>query len=316
MNYTKLISFIIIPLAYFTFFSCNSNDEKVIIAVAKYCDHPVLDIIEKSFSDELKDREYINNKEIIIYFYNAYGDSSRIKIITDKLAGSDYDLILSLADPISKSIHNSLAGKIPVIYAAVDSVDIYNKAPVIKLNNVYLKQFSIIKQYFPQFNNIGIPYYSKNWFTGRNIEQIKEAADSLQINLVLKTYSNDRAAPGKVYEMANKCNAVYIPMDNSIINPTTELFTVADELNLPVIAEEKYIFDKNDAVIGFSNGYKESGKKIAELALLILKNENIENLSGMFKLDPKLLLNQKIAKRYNIIFPENLVQIADTIISN
>ena len=100
-------------------FSCKQKQNiKILnIGIAQYINHPGLDAAREGFLDEMKRLGFEEGKNIHFDYQNAQGDMSLTREISEKFVGGNYDLIYSLATPISQAIKKaSIRKNIPIIF--------------------------------------------------------------------------------------------------------------------------------------------------------------------------------------------------------
>lgn len=305
---------------------CKSEDHniKYKIAIAQYIDHPGLNAAKKGFLDELANKGYKVGKNTKIDEFNAYGDNSAVITIVNRIYNGDYNLILTLATPISQTAKKKFADrKTPIIYGVitdpisaglVNSMDKpggYNTASSDQWP--YFAQMDLIHTYFPNYTRIGVPYNPSEFNTQYAIKQTKEAADSLGLQIIEKAMYNINDATTVVSSLSDKVDIIYIPADNTAMTAAPTIIKTASKNNIPVLAGDPGTFSAG-ALLGLGVSYYDLGKQTAELAIKILNGTEAGTLPVAIVKNPELMLNEKVAKELKIVFPADLVAKADTVI--
>lgn len=324
----KNIKLFMIPL-FFTIilFGCDqksSKNEIKKIAIAQFIDHPGLNAAKDGFLNELKLKGYEENKNIKYDVYNAYGDNVMVNNIVNSIASKNYDLILTLATPISQAIKVKFKDKnVPIIYGVITdpiSAGLVNSMNKPGDNNTassdqwpYFEQIKLIKDYFPQFTKIGIPYNPGEINTKYAVEQTKKATDSLGLAVIEAPIYSINDVPNAINNLKNKVDIIYIPADNTAMTAAPTIIRLSKESKKPVLAGDPGTFYAG-ALIGLGVSYYDLGRQTAELAVKIFNGHKAGSLPVAVVKNPELMINEKIAKTLEIQLPKTLIDKADTLI--
>ncbi len=315
-------TFLILSVLLFSY--CNKKSDEQKIAIAQFIDHPGLNAAKEGILKQLKEKGYIDGKNISIDYYNAYGDNVMVNTIANKVANIDYRVVVTLATPISQAIKNTLKNKnTPAIYGVITdpiSAGLIKSMEKPGDNNTassdqwpYYDQLKIIKDYFPKFKRIGIPYNPSEFNTKYAMEQTRKAADSLKLTLIEKPLYNLNEAITVTNYFRNKVDIIYIPADNTAMTAAPTIIKLAKENRIPVLAGDPGTFDAG-AMIGLGVSYFDLGKQTADLIIQILSGSKAGELPVAVVKNPELMVNKKVAKGFNITIPVELITKANRVV--
>lgn len=330
MNMKKkylIIGSLIIILIIAVFYSINKQKDKVLfkIAVGQYIDHPGLDAVRKGFLDQMDKLGYIAGKNTQYDFQNCQGDASLTQNISNKFCDGSYDLIFSIATPISQAIKKGTAqNHTPVVFGAITdpvSAGLVNslQKPGGNLTGTsdvwpYLKQLALIKKILPEAKNIGVLFNSGEANTTYAIVQTRNAANQLGLNLVEAPITGTNEINAGVLSIVNKVDAFYVTADNTTMAAAPGIVKVATEYKKPVFAGDPGTFDAG-CVAGFGVSYYNLGVASANITNDILKNgKKPSDIPVVISDNPELMINLVVARRLSISIADSLVNIAQKVI--
>ncbi|NLW21854.1 MAG: ABC transporter substrate-binding protein [Tissierellia bacterium] len=255
----------------------NTSEEKVFrIGINQLAEHPALDDTRKGFEDGLKE---LGIKAEIDY-QNAQGDIPTSLSIAQKFVKDEVDLIFAIATPAAQSCKQATDGTdIPVLFSAVTDpvkaeivadwenvggniTGTSDKAPI----EDHLKMF---KQIDPNINTIGILYNTGEPNSEIQIEEVKELAPEVGLEVVTLGVSNVNELPQALQSIVKKVDALYMITDNLVASSVELTSRVAIENNMVTVsAEETQV--RGGLLISSGLSYYELGKQTAKMAKEIL----------------------------------------------
>lgn len=262
---------------------CNSEDNKTIkstqekvykIGISQLSEHPALDDARKGFEDGLKEL----GVDAEIYYQNAQGDIPTTTIIAQKFVKDKVDLIFAIATPAAQSAKQATSD-IPVLFSAVtDPV----KAEIVESwenvgGNVtgtsdqapIESQLKMFKEIDPNINTIGILYNTSESNSEVQVEEVKDIAPKLGLEVVTVGVSNVNELPQALDSIIKKADALYMITDN-MVAASVELIwkkTIENKI-ITVSAEETQV--RGGLLITNGLSYYELGKQTAKMAKEIL----------------------------------------------
>lgn len=313
------------------FVRINFNNSKITgkkiykIAVGQYIDHPGLDAVRKGFYDQMAKLGYKEGDNVQYDFQNCQGDTTLTQNISNKFSDGSYDLIFSIATPISQAIKKGTAqNHTPVVFGAITdpvSAGLVNslQSPGDNLTGTsdvwpYLKQLELIKKILPNAKNIGVLFNPGEANTTYAMEQTRNAAKQLGLNLVEAPITGTNEINAGVLSIVNSVDAFYVTADNTTMAAAPAIVKVATEKKKPVFAGDPGTFDAG-SVAGFGVSYYNLGVASANITNDILKNgKKPSNIPVVISDNPELMINLVVAKQLNISITDSVVSSAQKVV--
>jgi len=264
-------------------YGCNSKDKKTIISseegmfkigVVQLTEHPALDDARKGFEDGLEEL----GVETKIYYQNAQGDIPTATSIAQKFVKEQVDLIFAIATPTAQATKQATSD-IPILFSAVTDPE---KAEIVESwENVGSNitgtsdkaptesQLEMFKQIDPNINTIGILYNTSEANSEVQVEEVKDIAPKLGLEVVTVGVSNVSELPQALDSVIKRVDALYMITDNMVAS-SVELVrekTLENKM-ITVSAEETQV--RGGLLITNGLSYYELGKQTAQMAKEIL----------------------------------------------
>ncbi|NLG89405.1 MAG: ABC transporter substrate-binding protein [Clostridiaceae bacterium] len=294
----------------------GSTDKKThTIGIIQLVEHVALDSAREGFIDALKDNGYVDGQNITVDFQNAQGDQSNLSTISDQFVSNKVDLVLAIATPAVQAI----AGKtteIPILGTAVTDYVVAklvdsNEAPGGNVSgttdmNPVKEQIDLLVKLVPDAKTVGVLYNSSEDNSILQAKLAKEAIEALGLTYVEVTVTNTNEVQQVTQSIVEKCDAIYIPTDNTIASSMPVVHGVTSQSKTPVICGEAGMVRSGGlATLGIN--YYDLGYQTGLMAIKILKGEAepatmpIESASGF-----DFAINGKVAEEIGIEIPEEL----------
>lgn len=325
MKHTRRLYVTLIALAMFLIFAyfytgrADNQKQNAIpkVGVLQLMSHPALDQINKGIDDTLKKNGYVDGKNVKIEFQNAQGDQSNLRTISKQFVQDNVNVAVGIATPSVQSLKNA-TNKIPIVMGAVTDPEgagiiSNNKKPGGNITGVSdqapLKaQLDLMKQVIPNLKTIGIIYTSSDTSATSQMKKMQTLAKKEGINVKVSSINsvNDIQQVGTA--LAENVQTIYVPTDNTVASGMKLLSSIAAKQNIAVFpAATTMVKDGGLATIGLSQ--YELGEKTGEHVVRILQGkEKTATTPVTFMEKGHLILNQKMAQKLNIQFPDSLVK--------
>lgn len=310
----KIIAIIITLATTFTLFAgCTENKENkntLSIGLIQLVEHPSLDEIRTAFTDKITKDSSKKDIEIKIDYQNAQNDMSTINTICQKFVADDVDLIVAIATPTAQGAATAVQDTdIPVIFSAVtDPVsaelvqnldapegNITGTSDAIPVDKI----FDLADELTPDINKYGIVY---NLGEVNSVSVVKEAKEYLQekgIEVIESPVTSSTEVQTATQNLANKCDAIFVPIDNTVANAMPILAQEAINANLPVYAAaDSLVLDGALASVGVN--YTNLGKQTADMALKAITGTDIKDIAVEVLKDNSVTVNEETAKAIGV----------------
>jgi len=261
--------------------SGEDSSKNVTVGIIQYMDHVALDAAREGFVEALKDNGYVDGENLTLDVQNAQGDQSNLSTISDRFVSNNVDLVLAIATPAAQSI----AGKtteIPVLATAVTDFEAAklvdsNEAPGGNVSgttdmNPIKEQIDLLVKLAPEAKTVGVLYTSSEDNSIVQARIAQEAIESLGLNYVEVTVTNSNDVQQATQSIVEKCDAIYIPTDNTFASAMPVVHGVTSQSKTPVICGESGMVN-NGGLATLGINYKDLGYQTGLMAVKILKGE-------------------------------------------
>ena len=221
----------------------DSGEQKLRIGIIQPAEHAALDSAREGFVDALADHGYVDGETIEIDYQNAQGDSSALLTISQRFVGDDCDLVLAIGTGAAQSIA-SQTSEIPVLITAVtDPVDAglvqSNEAPGTNITgtndmNPIREQMELIREFLPDVQTVGLLYTSSEDNSVLQIQEVKAVLEEMNVGYVEQTVTGSNDVQQAVQSILGKCDALYIPTDNTLAASAALVGSAAQTAKIPV----------------------------------------------------------------------------------
>lgn len=307
--------FIILIIGIFSFFNTDNKKEnkEIKIGVLQLLSHPALDDIYKGFKDEISKSKY---KDALIDFQNAQGDQSNLASMSQKLVEEKNDIILAITTPSALSLANTTK-EIPIVLAGITypveaGLIKSEEKPETNISGIsdridISKQFDLIKEVLPEIKTIGLLYTASEDNSVKQIEEAKNIAKSLGIEIKLASISNTNDIRQVAENLASSVDAIFIPIDNTLASLMPTISKISLEYKVPVFPSADTMV-KDGGLLGLGINQYSIGVQSAKVLINVLNGEDIKNIPISIAKEVDIYINSKIAKDLGIEFPEKILK--------
>lgn len=285
------------------------------IGIIQYMEHVALDSARQGFVDALKDNGYVEGQNLTIDYQNAQADQSNLSTISDRFISNKVDLVLGIATPAVQAI----AGKtteIPILgtavtdYVAARLVD-SNEAPGGNVSgtsdmNPIKEQIDLLVKLVPDVKTVGVLYTSSEDNSILQAKIAREAIEALGLTYTEVTVTNSNDVQQATQAIVEKCDAIYIPTDNTFASAMPIVHGVTSQSKTPVICGESGMV-QNGGLATLGINYYDLGYQTGLMAVKVLKGEAkpatmaIQTASGF-----DFAINGTVAEEIGLAIPEDL----------
>lgn len=308
-------------------FGCLNNSKPAVlrVGVAQYSNHPALDDVREGFFERMEELGFHKDNNIQYVYQNAQGDMNLTQNIASSFATAKYNLIFSIATPITQALKRvTAASGTPVIFGAI--TDPVSAGLVSSMDSTgtnltgtsdvwpYYAQLALIKEILPNVDAVGILFNPGEDNTRFAMDQTRQAAQRLGIKLIESPISSSNDTSLAIKSIIDKANAFYVPADNMAMSVAPTIIKIAHESKKPVFAGDPGTFESG-AVAGVGVSYRNLGRESANLAYQVLVGKRKPSeLAVVTSKDPEIMVNLVVARRLGITIPESLISKAGKIV--
>ena len=275
-----------------------ATEKEIKVGITQIVEHPSLDAARKGVEKALKEK----GKNIKIEYQSAQGDFGTAQLIAKSYASSKKDVIVAISTPSAQAALNATK-TIPIVYTAVTD----GASAGLKGNNItgtsdmspLDKQAELIKTLLPKAKKVGFIYNPSEQNSILLLEKFKRIVKAKGLTVVEKGVSSVNDINLAIDSLLSQIDVLYIPTDNLVYSSASLVIQKANRKNVPVIASTKDIVEKG-ALATESIDYEKLGYQTGERVIDILNGKNPKDIPVETLKQTTLVINQKIAKKYNI----------------
>ena len=273
-------------------------EKEIKVGITQIVEHPSLDAARKGVEKALKEK----GKNIKIEYQSAQGDFGTAQLIAKSYASSKKDVIVAISTPSAQAALNATK-TIPIVYTAVTD----GASAGLKGNNItgtsdmspLDKQAELIKTLLPNAKKVGFLYNPSEQNSLLLLEKFKGIAKAKGLTVVEKGVSSVNDINLAIDSLLGQIDVLYIPTDNLVYSSASLVIQKANRKNIPVIASTKDIVEKG-ALATESIDYEKLGYQTGERVIDVLNGKAPKDIPVETLKQTTLVVNQKIAKKYNI----------------
>lgn len=305
MRYWALLIFV--PFFFFSVIPSQALVARGKVVVLKTRDTEPYNLAVQGMREVLTD-------SLKIYDMRGNPEEGRKFLQEAKEAGAD--LVISVGLIASQAAMEEQNG-LPFVFAMVflrEDLARAGHATGVFLNIPVKNQFLLLKRALPQVRKVGALYDPRK--SGRQIEEAREIARELGLELVAAAVSSEREVPKALREIVPKINALWM-LPDSTVTPNEDAFrhineeiTVKNRMPLLVFHEG---FVKEGALLGLSPDFLEIGRQVGRMAGQVLKGVPVSQIPRTFPEKLKPVVNWKTAQKIGVTFPPSVLEEAKII---
>ena len=277
----------------------EKEDGKIKIGAIQYIEHVSLDNALKGFEDRLKEEGIEAEVEV----ENLQGDQALTTTAPKKFEGDDYKLVYAISTPVAQGAKTALPNK-NIIYSAVtDPVEAGLIEGPDKITNVTgvndavsaKTQLESFLKIYPNVKTIGTIFSTNEANSKVQVEALEKACKELGLKLETVGINNINDIGQALSTLTGKIDAYYALTDNTVASAGP---IVAENLlkeKIPSLSAEEGQVSKG-LLMSEGVDYYEHGRQAADLAIKIIKGEDIKNLHAEDNKSSKKKVNGKTAE--------------------
>ena len=296
--------------------SSSGEAETLRIGIIQHTEHESLDAAREGFVQALADHGYIDGDTIVLDYQNAQGDSSALLTISQRFVGDDCDLVLAIGTGAAQSIA-SQTSEIPVLITAVtDPVDAglvqSSEAPGTNVTgtndmNPIREQLELIPEILPDAQTVGLLYTSSEDNSILQIEEAKAILEEMNLDYVEQTVTGSNDVQQAVQSIVTRCDAIYIPTDNTFASAMPLVGSVVMESGTPVICGATGMVEAG-GLITLGLNYYNLGYQTGEMAVQVLEGVDPASMPVQSQNQYDYVVNEEMLSALGMELPQSLLE--------
>jgi putative ABC transport system substrate-binding protein len=228
------------------FIQANCKSPKTItIGITQITTHPSLDSVRTGIIDGLRQRGYVDGKNIKVIFRNANGDPSLTLPIAQDFVRQNVNVIVPISTPSALGAAKSTK-TIPIVFGGV--TDPVGAGLVSDLNHPggnitgtsdrwpFKEQLDFFIKVLPNLKKLGMLYKAGDDVSKISLDAMRELAPSRGIEIIAKPVSGAADVYPSAVSLFRQVDAVYTGVDSFVVENLGSVLKAAGEANKPVLA--------------------------------------------------------------------------------
>jgi putative ABC transport system substrate-binding protein len=291
-------------------------------------EHPDLFSDQYGFRKAMAEAGFVEGVNVEYIFQCAEGDPSLAKTIADRFVSEEVDLIHAITTPNAQACVAAAEGTgIPVVFstctapAEAQIVSTWDAprpdATVTGVSDMadMNTQMEMIKEIMPELRVLGVIYNAGEVNSVVQIGQLKDIMAEIGIDeLVEATCSTTAEVATAAASLIGRCDAIYIPTDNTAVSGLEAIIAVAEENKIPFFGSTGDMVDRG-CIAAKGADYTWIGEEAGRYAARILMGESPGDIPVVCCAPEACLLvvNPGAAERMGITIPQSVILKADRV---
>lgn len=292
------------------------------VSITQIIGHPALDSVYKGVVTSLNEAGFTVAKGLKINYQNAQGNPAIATQIAEKFVMDKPDLIIAISTPSAQAV--ALKTKdIPIIFSAISNpieaklmTNLEN--PTGNITGIMDSppmdaQINLILEIIPTAKTIGIIYNPTEANSVSMVADFKNLATLKNIKIIEAHATKTDEVATATKTLVGRVDAIYVPLDNTIISEFESVAKVATQAKIPLFAADTDTILRGAAAsIGFD--YYELGKQTGRMAVKVLQGTPIANIPATRADIIDLVINLKVSQEQGLVIPDAVIKRAKEVL--
>ena len=292
------------------------------VAITAIVEHPALDATRDGVVEALKAAGFTPGETLKVEYQSAQGNPATAAQIARQFVGARPDVIVPISTPSAQAVVASTRD-IPVVFTAVTDpvgaqlvrslekpganvTGVSDMAPV-------AEHVALIREIVPSVKRLGVVYNPGEPNSVSLVKALKDEAQKAGLTVVEATATKSADAQSAARSLVGKADAVYVPLDNTVVSALESVVAVGQQAKLPVFsADTDSVARGAVASIGFD--YRQVGRQTGEVVARILKGDKAVDVPVTFAKGSDLFVNPKSAAAMGVTIPEAVTKRATKLV--
>jgi len=303
------------------FVTCGLHAKSAYVATTAIVEHPALDAVRDGIKERIMESGY-SGDNLKFTYESAQGKPDIAGQIARKLVGDNPDIIVAISTPSAQAAVTA-TNTIPVVFSVVTDPlaaklvstlekpggNVTGLSDMANLN----EHLSLIKEFVPNLKAVGIPYNPGEANSVSMLASAKIEAEKLGIKIVESAAPKSSDVMIAAKQLVGKVDAIYCPIDNTIISAVESVVKVGMDAKIPVFAGDTDTVSRG-AIAAVGYDYFDLGRQTGDIVVRILKGENPGSIDVKMAKGTNLFVNSKMAEQMGVKIPQTVLERATKII--
>jgi putative ABC transport system substrate-binding protein len=240
---------------------------KFSIAILQTLSHPALDLVVKNCSETLKQEL---GDDVLISVFNGQGVVSTIHTIAQRISTQKYDLAITVGTSATQALYNC-NGALPIMFAAVTDIAALGSFDPSRMTGItdmidLKKQVQLVKDLMPNARSIGIINNPSDPGSFVQYQHFCELFTNEGCSVIPVVVQGVQDLGVAINQAVRSIDALLVPVDNVIAIGISQVVSIADQFNVPVIVSDALLV-KSGALGGCGVDYALIGHETAQRSI-------------------------------------------------
>lgn len=286
------------------------------VAITAIVEHPALDATRDGVIAALKEAGFTQGQNLKVDYQSAQGNPATAAQIARQFVGQKPDVIVPISTPSAQAVVASTKD-VPVVFTAVTapvgaqlvrSMDkpggnvtgLSDMAPI-------AEHVALIQEFLPAAKRLGVVYNPGEPNSVTMVKVLKDEAARKGLSVVEAAANKSADVQTAARSLVGKVEAVYVPLDNTVVSALEALLAVGAQAKLPVFsADTDSVARGTVASIGFD--YFQVGKQTGAVVARVLKGEKPGDIPVALAKGTDLFVNPKAAASMGVSIPDSVAK--------
>lgn len=298
---------------------CLAQDKVYRVSVTQIVEHPSLDAMRLGFLDRLM----ALGIKVEPMVHIAQGNMGTNVQIASQIQGENPDLILAITTPSAQAVAQKIKNR-PILFTGVTDPQ---GAGLVKLlgapgGNItgmtdmspMDRHLALIRECLPGLKRLGVLYNVGEPNSVVLVNLLKAECATAGVALEESTVANSAGVYQAAKSLVGRVDAVYIPVDNTVVSALDAAIKVCEQNRLPLFSGDTDSVARG-TVAALAVDYRKMGEQTADMAARILKDGKkpgdmpVESIK-----EPALHVNTAAAARMGLTLPQTVLERADKVL--
>ena len=263
-----------------SFFAFTAESPRT-VALTQIVEHPSLDAARHGILDELAAAGYTPGQNLKIDYQNAQGNPITAAQIARKFVGDRPDVIVTITTPSAQAVV-AATRELPVVFCSVSDplgAKLVNNLAKPGGNvtgtsdlSPIAEQLDLIRELSPDAKKLGVLYNPGEANSVSLVALLKTQASGKGLQVIEATAPKSGDVLSAARQLAGKAEAIYIPLDNTVVSALEAVIKVGRDARIPVYSADTDSVGRGTvASLGFD--YYDVGRQTGQQVVRILRGE-------------------------------------------
>jgi putative ABC transport system substrate-binding protein len=286
------------------------------VALTQIVEHPSLDAARRGILDELAAAGFTPGQNLKVDYQNAQGNPATAAQIARKFVGEQPDVIVAITTPSAQAVA-AVTRELPIVFCSVsDPVGAKLVSNLDKPSgnitgtsdlSPIAEQLDLIRELSPKVKTLGVIYNPGETNSVSLVGLLKQLAPGKGFQVVEAAAPKSGDVLSAARQLAGKAEAIYIPLDNTVVSALEAVIKVGREAKIPIYSADTDSVGRGTvASLGFD--YYDVGRQTGQQVVRVLRGEKPGAIPVERVRKLNLFLNPQAAEAIGMSIPDAVRQ--------